>query len=241
MEFIEFQNVGTEPLDLAGMKFGRGVRFEFEEGQVLGAGEYGVLVGDLEAFTARYGAEGITVLGDFSGSLSDRTETIEFLGELEVPIHDFAYRDSWHPQTDGEGYSLVIRDTGIPLGDWGEEASWRASSRRLGTPGAVDDGEVEPAGGLQMPGDVNQDGVLNLSDAVSVLTYLFQGTPAELPCGDGSAADAGNRALLDSDGGGTIHMADAIYVLNFLYQGGAPPALGTECVPIAGCEDACAP
>jgi hypothetical protein len=92
-----------------------------------------------------------------------------------------------------------------------------------------------------MPGDVNQDGVLNLSDAVSVLTYLFQGTPAELPCGDGSAADEGNRALLDSDGGGTIHMADAIYVLNFLYQGGAPPALGIECVPIAGCEDACTP
>jgi len=92
-----------------------------------------------------------------------------------------------------------------------------------------------------MPGAVNQDGVLNLSDAVSVLTYLFQGTPAELPCGDGSAADEGNRALLDSDGGGTIHMADAIYVLNFLYQGGAPLALGIECVPIAGCEDACTP
>ena len=241
MEFIEFQNIGTEPLDLAGMRFSRGVRFEFEEGQVLGAGEYGVLVGDLEAFTARYGTEGITVLGDFSGSFSDRTETIEFLGELEVPIHNFSYSDTWHPQTDGEGYSLVIRDTSLPLEGWGEEASWRASSRRLGTPGAADDGEVEPGGGLQMPGDVNQDGQLNLSDAVSVLTYLFQGAPAELPCGDGSAAAEGNRALLDSDGGGTIHMADAIYVLNFLYQGGAPPVLGTECVPIPGCEDACAP
>ena len=92
-----------------------------------------------------------------------------------------------------------------------------------------------------MPGDSNQDGQLNLSDAVSVLTYLFQGTPAALPCGDGSAADEGNRVLLDSDGGGAIHMADAIYVLNFLYQGGPPPVLGTECVPIPGCEDVCAP
>ena len=36
-------------------------------------------------------------------------------------------------------------------------------------------------------------------------------------------------------------MADAIYLLNYLYQGGAPPVLGTGCVRIRGCEDACGP
>ena len=241
MEFIEFQNIGTEPIDLVGMRFNRGVRFEFEEGQALGPGEYGVLIRDREAFAARYGSEGITILGEFTGSFSDRSETVELLGEFDVAIHDFSYRDTWYPQTDGEGYSLVIADTSIPLEDWGEEASWRASSRRLGSPGAEDPDVVEPEGGPQVPGDINQDGILNLSDAGSVLSYLFQGTPAELPCGDGSLEDEGNRSLLDSDGGGTIHMSDAIYVLNFLYQGGAPPVLGTECVAIPGCEGACAP
>ena len=96
-------------------------------------------------------------------------------------------------------------------------------------------------GGLQTPGDINQDGNLNLSDAVAVLTYLFQGNPAELPCGDGTLQDEANRLLLDSDGGGAVHMADAIYLLNYLYQGGVPPVLGTGCVRIPGCEDACGP
>jgi hypothetical protein len=94
---------------------------------------------------------------------------------------------------------------------------------------------------LQTPGDLNQDGNLNLSDAVAVLTYLFQGNPAELPCGDGTLQGEGNTVLLDSDGGGAVVMADAIYVLSYLYQGGPPPVLGAGCVRITGCEDACVP
>ena len=249
LEFIELQNIGTESIDLAGMKFNRGVRYTFAEGQALAPGEYGVVVGDPEAFAARYGSEGITVLGEFIGSLSDRSETIELLGDFEVPIHSFRYEDTWHlaegaagpALADGEGHSLVIRDTAAPLQSWADEASWQPSSRALGTPGGPDGGVIEPPGGLQTPGDLNQDGNLNLSDAVAVLTYLFQGNPAVLPCGDGTLQGEGNTVLLDSDGSGSVVMADAIYVLSYLYQGGPPPVLGAGCVRISGCEDACVP
>ena len=49
--------------------------------------------------------------------------------------------------------------------------------------------------GLQLPGDVNQDAKLDMTDPIHVLRHLF--------------------------------------------LSGAPPALGTECVPLPGCPAAC--
>jgi PKD repeat protein len=98
-----------------------------------------------------------------------------------------------------------------------------------------------PAGGGQEPGDCNQDGKLDISDGVCLLTHLFLGHPVLLPCGDGSGADAANIALLSSNGDARIDLADAVYVLGFLFQGGPPPSRGTECLAIIGCPAACNP
>ncbi len=99
---------------------------------------------------------------------------------------------------------------------------------------------VAGGGAFQRPGDCNQDSQLDLSDAVCTLGHLFQGAPAKLPCGDGSADDPGNRALLDSNADGDLDLSDAIFALLFLFHGGEPPALGIECVEISGCPNACA-
>ena len=75
-----------------------------------------------------------------------------------------------------------------------------------GTPGF---GEQPPLpGGLQRPGDTNQDGRTDLSDAVSLLGHLFIGSPERLPCGDGVVADPGNAVLLDLNGDTQIDLAD---------------------------------
>jgi hypothetical protein len=92
-------------------------------------------------------------------------------------------------------------------------------------------------GGKQLPGDCNQDGGLDISDAVCLLGHLFLGDPAEVPCDGGTASDPGNKALLDANGDDNADLSDAVTVLEFLFLGKAPPVLGTSCVPIQGCPD----
>jgi hypothetical protein len=96
---------------------------------------------------------------------------------------------------------------------------------------------------LQKPGDCNQDGNLDISDAICFLGNLFQGLPAKLPC-DGDNHGPGNVALLDANGDKNLDLSDVIWTLRFLFQGGGPPTLGNKCQPISGCPDntaACTP
>ncbi len=96
---------------------------------------------------------------------------------------------------------------------------------------------LEFAGG-QIPGDGNQDGVLDMSDALHFLNYLYLDSSPELPCGD----TEGSRVLLDTNGDSFLDLGDAIYTLIYLYRdGNAAPALGEECVAIQGCPEICAP
>ena len=97
------------------------------------------------------------------------------------------------------------------------------------------------AGGGQIPGDCNQDGGLDISDAVCLLFTLFLESPLGLPCGDGSVDDPGNRLLSDSNGDGAVDLSDAIHLLSYLFIAGLPPELGTDCTRIEGCPENCSP
>ena len=59
--------------------------------------------------------------------------------------------------------------------------------------------------------DSNDDGSVDISDAIGTLFFLFQGTV--VTCRD--AADA--------DDNGTAEVTDAIYVLQYLFLNGPPP------------------
>jgi len=96
---------------------------------------------------------------------------------------------------------------------------------------------IESAAGpgpLQRPSDCNQDGSVDISDAICLLSRLFQG--GELPCGP-FATDPGNVGLLDGNGDSRVDLSDAVRLLDFLFRGSAPPVLGLSCVPIEGCPD----
>jgi len=99
----------------------------------------------------------------------------------------------------------------------------------------------ECEGGLQRPGDLNQDAVLDLSDAIWLLGHLFLGTQGGLPCQGSTASQpsSSDLALADLTGDGAIDLSDAVRVLVFLFQGEAPPALGTECVRLLSCPERC--
>ena len=115
---------------------------------------------------------------------------------------------------------------------------YTANGKPNGTPGLPDPGA--PLGGLQVPGDLNQDGGMDISDSIALLGHLFLGSPARLPCQDGGIGDPANLTLLDVNGDNELNLTDAIHSLAYLFMGGAPPAPGTECLPIAGCSNACA-
>jgi hypothetical protein len=121
---------------------------------------------------------------------------------------------------------------------WNDASNWRVSDFLIGSPG-VDESGGAVVGGWQVPGDINQDAGLDLSDAVGLLLHLFGGKLPVLGCGDGTLADEGNQALLDSSGDGRVDLSDAVHVLNYLFLGGNPPSLGRRCTRIPGCPDVC--
>ena len=115
--------------------------------------------------------------------------------------------------------------------------------RRQSTPSPIADFEPWVAvglpfpvpDGLQRPGDSNQDGNLDLSDAVWILGHLFGGNTASLP-GEGGTASSpgpGGLSVVDVNGDGGIDISDAVFILGVLVLGDRPPpALGRECVGV---------
>ncbi|MCZ6795764.1 MAG: CotH kinase family protein, partial [Planctomycetota bacterium] len=237
-EFIELQNVGGEPLGVAGVRLAGGVDFAFPTDEIpedLAPGAFVLVVRNLEAFASRYDTQGLRIAGEYTGALSNAGELIVLRDPVGEALLDFVYSDTWQPSTDGAGRSLVAADPGAPRAAWRGRAGWRASRREGGSPGREDHfGE----GGLQRPGDINQDRVLDISDAISLLGHLFVASPAILPC-EGTTDEEGNRRLLDSNGDGNVDLTDAITVLLYLFADGAPPALGTVCQPLPGCPEGC--
>jgi dockerin type I repeat protein len=89
---------------------------------------------------------------------------------------------------------------------------------------------------IQRPADCNQDGKLNIADAISLIMVLFRPTEVTIPC-EGNLQSPGALALLDSDGDGKVNLVDITYLLKYLFQGMAAPVLGENCQPITGCGD----
>ena len=239
LEYIELQNVSADTLDLRGVRFVEGVEFDFTDSAVteLAPGELVVLVEDIEGFASRYDLARILVAGEYSGALSDGGERISIRGPLDEPILDFEYGDLWHPETDGQGSSLVIVDALDDLSTWGDAASWRPSNLDLGSPG-IDESGLEPRG-RQLPGDTNQDARVDISDAVALLLHLFGRRPELPPCQDGNPDSPSNIAVLDSNGDDEVNVSDAVWLLAYMYQGGSPPSRGTNCVRLVGCPNVC--
>lgn len=72
-----------------------------------------------------------------------------------------------------------------------------------------------PPGPMFQRGDANQDGKLDLSDAVCTLHYLFVG-------GDGPCVRPGCMDALDASDNGNVEITDAINILGHLFLGAGP-------------------
>lgn len=104
----------------------------------------------------------------------------------------------------------------------------------FGCASVADGFDYDVVGGRQVPGDCNSDGGLDLSDGVCLLSHLFLGQPADLPC-DG----AGEVGLNDFNGDSQVDLSDGVGILVYLFQGGPAHGAGTACRVFVGCSNRC--
>ncbi len=138
-EYIELKNIGPAPLNLVGIHFTNGIDFVFQAGgpvTSLAPGQVVVLVKNAAAFTSRYGASA-TIAGVYSGSLDSNGERIKLDDAVGEQIMDFTYQN-WFRMTDGNGFSLVIKNENAPWDTWSLQESWRPSAGYNGSAGAND-------------------------------------------------------------------------------------------------------
>ncbi len=192
-EFIEVRNVGAEPIRLDGVEFTKGVRFAFPD-RILAPGEHIVVVADEEAFRSVYGL-GVNVAGEWKGKLDNDEDRLRLeLVELNAVVHDFTYRDTWFPSTDGEGFSLVIIDEASNPGLWGERASWTAGAAPEGTPG-IGSGFFVFAGADQVvsfPASATLDAAVHygaLDPSSITFNWILDDGPAVATFGNGTNED----------------------------------------------------
>jgi hypothetical protein len=142
-EYIELQNTSAAAaLSLAGVKFAEGVLFDFAGSGVAGLapGAYALVVANTAAFQSRYGhAYDAIIAGQFAaGNLANGGEQIRLLDAQGDTILSFTYGDKWYYNTDGEGFSLTVRDPLQLCRLWDSGDGWRPSRLVGGSPGAAD-------------------------------------------------------------------------------------------------------
>jgi hypothetical protein len=159
-EFIELTNTQSSPLDLTGLSFTAGIRFDFATlppaGRVIPGDGRLILARNTTAFTLRYGA--ISTAGEYDGFLANSGETISLILD-GAPYLDLTYNDKvpWPESSDGAGYSLVLTSPQANT-DLKDPLNWQSSPSLNGSPSSSD---LTPFVG-DPNGDVNQDGIDNL-------------------------------------------------------------------------------
>ncbi|MHC4742661.1 MAG: lamin tail domain-containing protein, partial [Planctomycetota bacterium] len=152
-EYIELRNISENLLLLNGVKLTDGIYYEFATSgsNYLGPDECMVIVKNEDAFAERYnpGRNVHIAPGFYTGSLSNGGEKIKLEDSANNTILEFDYNDGWYEITDGNGFSLTIRDArNGDLESWDEKSSWRTSVYKGGSPGLDDSGLIPEPGSV---------------------------------------------------------------------------------------------
>lgn len=178
-EFLELQNIGSHPIDLAGIRFTRGITWgqPVDTSLILAPGHVFLLAHDASVFPHAHGY--------FPDSrLDNGGETLRLEDRSGTLITEVAYGDAmpWPSTPDGTGHSLVRRS-----GDGRSPYHWRASITEGGTPG-----ETTPSLSFALPQvllQMNTDGHLTLqyptlADAFDWHLEASNNLTAWVPMGD---------------------------------------------------------
>ncbi len=215
-EFLEFTNTGDQILNLSQVRIVDGVTFSFTGAAInaIAPGEYLLLVRNQAGFEARYGT-GLQVAGVFENgtALANGGERIKIEDIGNTLIQEFTYDDNgetWHPSTDGEGFSLAIVDIGGPLDSWNNGIAWRPSHERSGSPGAKD----------LIRGDIDENNRVDLTDLAMLQGHF-------------GLASGATRANGDLDGDGDVDRADVAILARNFARSYSPPIAPSPAAPAA--------
>ena len=142
-EFLEVRNVGASVLDMSGVRFTKGVNFDFPAGFTLQPGANTLVVHNLPAFNARYGS-GKPIAGAWQAGdkLSNDGEQVKlsYGAGTEIVSFTFTALAPWPVGAAGTGYSIVLLRPETNLGTIAHNnpANWRVSRTAGGSPGADD-------------------------------------------------------------------------------------------------------
>lgn len=204
-EFVEVRNIGTQPIDLTGVRFTKGIGYDFSTGLTsLFPGEYGVVVGDYELLSGRTDVTQINVLGLYSGDIN-RQERLTLVDGVGQTVLSFAYDDDWFVLMDRETmpWTLSVIDETIAPELWEQRSTWRPSSNLAGSPGRPDPGTTPN------PGAILINEVLTKSDdGFNDLIELHNTTDGDI--------DIGGWYLGDSND----EVSPLIYLTRFRIPGG---------------------
>ena len=140
-EFLELFNAGSEPVDLSGFYFDRGIAYTFPVGTSIAANERLVLAKNTAFMAASYGIN--EPLGSYEGRLDNSGEQLRLKDANGNTRIDFRYgvHGDWPAAPNGTGHSLVFSQ---PAGDPECGRDWSASRERNGSPGRPEPSEIEP-------------------------------------------------------------------------------------------------
>ena len=65
-------------------------------------------------------------------------------------------------------------------------------------------------------GDANDDGTVDIADAVYLIAYIFSGGPVPKDC-------IYLKGLGDPNGDLTVDISDAVFIMSYIFSGGAAP------------------
>lgn len=172
-EWVELKNVSAFPVDLTGLRFTKGVDFDFPADWTIPAGGFALVVRNPDAFRLRLGTGFDSIIaGMTSDNLNNGGEQLKLSFGAGTPVVEFTYLDSdpWPAAADGMGRTLTLRDPGARP-DPTVAGNWKASSAFGGSPGA-DDGITFDSWKAAYPGvtdplaDNDGDGRQNLLEYV---------------------------------------------------------------------------
>ncbi|MDC0504095.1 lamin tail domain-containing protein [Verrucomicrobiales bacterium] len=133
-EYIELWNSGNTIIDLANLRFTKGINFDLKdlENTALGVGDRLILTRNAAAFALRYGNDISAGRSWGPDRLSNSGERLKLSLGGGAPVIDFSYGDDepWPSAADGKGHALEFTGEGDPS----DLTGWTAS-RLGGSPG----------------------------------------------------------------------------------------------------------
>jgi len=237
-EFLELWNNTGTPINVSSWRIdglgavdlaGQPEEFRFPANTNLAVDEVIIVAKEPATFTGLYG-DVARVFGPYPGDLDDGGETLRVKDagpQYPATVDRLAYdnNDPWPLRPDGFGYSLELMEVQANL-DNDLAVHWRSSFDTGGSPGII-----HRAGGVRFRrGNCNGDAQVDMSDAITILLWLFAGL-AQPTCMDGCDVNANQTVALD----------DAVALLNYLFAPGGfpiPSPTPNQCVAAnpAGCE-----